>query len=274
MFLRAATLALTVASASATRYLLDAGWRFELNGGTPPSCADPNATFPVALDNQQCSGLHDNPNVANLEQCIDTCCADDTCNTYQWCPADGATCAGGGAPGSCWTGPANVAACAPGPGWVSRGRSQLPPPPPAAGDCTVPECDPATDDSAWRALDLPHDFVVEGNFSESASTSQGYLPFGIGWYRRHLIVPAELSASNLWLELDGAQTDSTVYLNGKLLGPTHSFGYTESRYFVNNSVVNFGAANLLAIKVDGTHPDGWCVLRLNVYVLALTLAII
>ena len=61
----------------------------------------------------------------------------------------------------------------------------------------------------------------------------------------------------LYLELDGAQTASTVYINGMLLGPTHAFGYTESRYFLNASVLNFGGANLLAIKVDSTKPDGW-----------------
>jgi len=250
-----ALLALALGAADAQRFLLDSSWRFQLIGGNEPTCADPATTFPVDLDNKVCSGLHNNPNVANLEQCVDTCCADDTCNTYQWCDFNATNC---NSPGNCWTGPVDINTCTPSPGWVSRGRSTLPPPPPPAGDCTDAGCLPATDDSAWRALDLPHDFVVEGNFSKSASTSQGYLPFGVGWYRRHLAIPAGLAASTLWLDVDGAQTDSTVYLNGFLLGPTHSYGYTESRYFIaNKSFVNFGGANVLAIKVDGTHPDGW-----------------
>lgn len=143
-------------------------------------------------------------------------------------------------------------------GWQSRGRNVAPPPPPPAnGSCADPGCDPATDDSAWRSLDLPHDFVVEGNFSHSASTSQGYLPFGVAWYRRHVTIPSSLASATLWLDLDGAQTASTVYMNGALLGPTHAFGYTSSRYFIDPSIVKFDAPNVLAVLVDSTHPDGW-----------------
>lgn len=238
------------------RFLLDDAWHFQLGAGAPPSCADPNSTFPVDLDGMQCSGLHANPNVANLEQCIDTACADDTANTYQWCPVGATNC---NSPGGCWTGPVDLSTCTKSAGWISRGRSTLPPPPPASNtSCTEPWCAPGTDDSSWRSLTLPHDFVVEGNFSQSASTSQGYLPFGIGYYRKHLTLPAALSSATVfYLDLDGAQTASDVYINNVLLG-THGFGYTSSRYFINASLLNFGATpNLLAIKVDATKPDGW-----------------
>ena len=43
------------------------------------------------------------------------------------------------------------------------------------------------DDSNWRALDLPHDWSIEGTYSKDEPTggSGGYLPTGIGWYRHH-----------------------------------------------------------------------------------------
>src|SRR5580698_7807234 len=46
--------------------------------------------------------------------------------------------------------------------------------------------DPGYDDSKWRKLDLPHDWSIEGNFSEQNNTGQqeGGLPAGIGWYRK------------------------------------------------------------------------------------------
>jgi len=47
---------------------------------------------------------------------------------------------------------------------------------PAAGDCAVPECAPVTDDGAWRAVTVPHDGVVEGNFSQFEDASAGFLP--------------------------------------------------------------------------------------------------
>ena len=240
--------------AFAQRYLLDINWHFELNT-VAPQCTDPNSTFPMDLDNKVCSGLHANPNVASLESCIDTACADDTSNVYQWCPIGATNC---NDPGGCWTGPVDVASCSPSQGWVSRGRSTLPPPPPDANStCVVSWCKPATDDSSWRSLNLPHDFVVEGNFSKSASMSQGYLPFGVGYYRKHMILPASLSTSSVFfIDLEGAQGISTVYLNGFLIG-THNFGYTSARFFIDSSQLNFGASNLIAISVDATKPDSW-----------------
>ena len=64
-----------------------------------------------------------------------------------------------------------MATCQHGAGWVSRGRNATEPP---SSDCTEAGCEPGTNDANWRQLDLPHDFVVEGNFSESADKSHGY----------------------------------------------------------------------------------------------------
>ncbi|MDE5711235.1 MAG: glycoside hydrolase family 2, partial [Bacteroides sp.] len=45
---------------------------------------------------------------------------------------------------------------------------------------------PDYDDSAWRKLNLPHDWAIEGDFSEDnpSGTGGGALPGGIGWYRK------------------------------------------------------------------------------------------
>jgi len=56
----------------------------------------------------------------------------------------------------------------------------------------------AFDDSAWRALDLPHDWAVELDFkNDPALASKGFYPLGraypdtsIGWYRRAFELPA------------------------------------------------------------------------------------
>ena len=50
---------------------------------------------------------------------------------------------------------------------------------------------PAFNDTAWRQIDLPHDWAIEGPFDPKYSPHQGGLPFfGIGWYRKHFVVPA------------------------------------------------------------------------------------
>src|SRR5262245_27571842 len=45
--------------------------------------------------------------------------------------------------------------------------------------------------SQWRQLDLPHDWSIEGEFSETApsGTGGGALPDGIGWYRKTFTIP-------------------------------------------------------------------------------------
>ena len=42
----------------------------------------------------------------------------------------------------------------------------------------------AYDDRAWRSVTLPHDWAVEFPFDTAHSSGTGYLPGGIGWYRK------------------------------------------------------------------------------------------
>ena len=58
------------------------------------------------------------------------------------------------------------------------------------------------DDSAWRQLNLPHDWVVELPFNSGADGSHGFKPVGysnfgannIGWYRHTFTLPAKMPA--------------------------------------------------------------------------------
>ena len=243
-----ALILISPASGARSRFLLDDDWRFQLNPPAP-ECKDPNATFPIDLDNVQCLGLQQVV-ASSLSDCINACCIDDMCQVYQYC--EGGACS---PQGSCWTGLQNDCQ-ANRPGWISRGRTS-PPPPPPPGSCAVPQCDPRTDDSSWRLLSLPHDFVVEGTFSPTADMAHGYLPFGIGWYRKHFSTKQfDPRRSVMYIDFDGIQTASTVWLNGKLLG-THASGYTPSRYFIDSSDLDVGGDNVLAVKADAMHPDGW-----------------
>ena len=61
------------------------------------------------------------------------------------------------------------------------------------------------DDTKWRTLNLPHDWSIEGEFKEDAPTkgAGGYLPTGIGWYRKHFTIPAIRKDEQFWIEFDG-----------------------------------------------------------------------
>lgn len=59
---------------------------------------------------------------------------------------------------------------------------------------------PSYDDSDWRRVDVPHDYVVEGPVTDRGA--DGYNR-DYGWYRRTLEVPELKPGSRVWIEFDG-----------------------------------------------------------------------
>ncbi|MGE4587681.1 MAG: glycoside hydrolase family 2 TIM barrel-domain containing protein, partial [Mangrovibacterium sp.] len=104
-------------------------------------------------------------------------------------------------------------------------------------------------DNDWRVLNLPHDWSIEGEYDEQAITggSGGYLPAGIGWYRKHFKLPA--TSQNLWIEFDGVYMNSEVWINGHSLGK-HVNGYTSFYYDITPHIKN--GDNVIAVKVDNS----------------------
>lgn len=76
------------------------------------------------------------------------------------------------------------------------------------------------DDSAWRVLNLPHDWAIEGNFyvKNPSGAVGGALPGGVGWYRKRLMLTDNNEYSRYVLHFDGAFMNTSVYVNGKLVG--------------------------------------------------------
>ena len=119
------------------------------------------------------------------------------------------------------------------------------------------------DDSAWRLLNLPHDWVVELPFNSSADGGHGYKPVGnssfginnVGWYRRTFTLPAGDAGQTLWLEFDGVYRNCLVWLNGHILGRNVS-GYS-SFYFDISKYANPGGTNVLVVRVDASRFEGW-----------------
>ncbi len=111
------------------------------------------------------------------------------------------------------------------------------------------------DDSAWRVVQLPHDYIVEGKYDPHGDKARGFLPVYPAWYRRHFSLAPADSGKAVWLDFEGVFRDAHVYLNGKLLG-RHQGGYTPFRFDISKSA-NFGGDNVLAVHVDPTKFEGW-----------------
>ena len=110
--------------------------------------------------------------------------------------------------------------------------------------------DPNLDDRNWRALDLPHDWSIEGTFSKDYASSTAYLPAGIGWYRKSFKLPATEKNRKVFINFDGIYNNSEVWINGTWLGKRPN-GYISFQYDLT-PYLNPGKENLIAVKVDHT----------------------
>ena len=111
---------------------------------------------------------------------------------------------------------------------------------------------PDFNDKGWRTLDLPHDWAIEGDFDEHnpSGTGGGALPGGIGWYRKTFTVSKKDQGQVISIEFDGVYMNSSVYLNGHLLG-TRPYGYISFSYDLT-PYLNWDGENVIAVKVDNS----------------------
>ncbi|MBW6534233.1 MAG: DUF4982 domain-containing protein [Mariniphaga sp.] len=111
------------------------------------------------------------------------------------------------------------------------------------------------DDSAWRTLNLPHDWSIEdipGTDSPLIPTaiggiSTGYYLGGTSWYRKTFSVPAKLKGKRFSILFDGVYMNTDVWLNGVHLG-NHPYGYTAFEFDFTD-LIKFAEENVLAVQV-------------------------
>ena len=120
-------------------------------------------------------------------------------------------------------------------------------------------------------MDVPHDFIVEGRFNGTKvdpklDSATGYLPLGVGWYRRTWRVPSAAAgaaaaagrAPLATLTFDGVFRNCTVWLNGRQIG-RHASGYTSFHLPVSDVLHLDGRDNVLVVRADATRKEGWWV---------------
>jgi beta-galactosidase len=112
--------------------------------------------------------------------------------------------------------------------------------------------EPEFNDFTWRKLDVPHDWSIEGPFAQAnpSGGAGGFVPDGIGWYRKHFSLADADSAKHFSVVLDSVMSNSDVWINGIFLGH-RPYGYVELNYELTGHL-NFGAdkTNILAVRVD------------------------
>lgn len=128
-------------------------------------------------------------------------------------------------------------------------------------------------DSQWRCVDLPHDFVAEGEYCFKNSASEemrdipemesigsrlfagGCLEGGVAWYRKWFKADKSLAGKRIYIHFDGVYRDSMLYVNQYYVG-THKSGYT-SFYYDITDFITLGRENIIAVRVDASEREGW-----------------
>lgn len=110
------------------------------------------------------------------------------------------------------------------------------------------------DDAGWRTLDLPHDWSIEGNFDRQAPTGNdgGYLPAGIGWYRKAFTVASDEGDRRVGLYFEGVYMNAEVFVNGQPVGKW-PYGYTSFYYDITPHLRPAGERNVVAVRVDNAQ---------------------
>lgn len=105
-------------------------------------------------------------------------------------------------------------------------------------------------DTHWRALNLPHDWAVEGDFlcSNPSGAGGGALPGGIGWYRKTFNLQKK-QGERYFIEFDGVYMNARVYINGKEVG-YRPYGYSSFEYDITPYLT--AGRNVVAVRVDNS----------------------
>lgn len=111
-------------------------------------------------------------------------------------------------------------------------------------------------DSAWKSVDVPHDWSIELAFNSNspAGSGGGYLDGGIGWYRKTFTLDSSWSGQRIFIAFDGVYMNSQVWINGSSLG-TRPYGYSTFEYEITDKVKTDGTANVVAVKVNNNQPN-------------------
>ena len=131
------------------------------------------------------------------------------------------------------------------------------------------------DDSSWREVQLPHDFVIESTPEPSFTkeldgndnaipemqtisnihTAAGSFHKDVGWYRKHFYIPAEDEGRKIYFRFDGIYRDSMIFVNNFFV-KHHRSGYAGVCCDITD-FVNYGGENVISVRADAREAEGW-----------------
>ena len=122
-------------------------------------------------------------------------------------------------------------------------------------------------DSTWRKINVPLDFVIESvpskdtieadkGFLNIHNEYKGYFKQGIGLYRKVFDLDTADAGKRIWIRFEGIAHDAKVFLNGFKVGE-HPSWYTPFRVDISDVVHRGNKKNVLIVVCDSRQGEGW-----------------
>lgn len=102
-------------------------------------------------------------------------------------------------------------------------------------------------DESWEKINLPHTW----NAIDGANGFDFYK--GACWYRKEFTIDNLAQGNKVFIEFEGSNSITDVYVNGIYLGE-HRGGYSTFRFDITDAI-EFGKNNTLSVKVNNTVVD-------------------
>eukprot|EP01065_Artemidia_motanka_P007129 TRINITY_DN1351_c0_g2_i2.p1 TRINITY_DN1351_c0_g2~~TRINITY_DN1351_c0_g2_i2.p1 ORF type:complete len:1015 (+),score=324.33 TRINITY_DN1351_c0_g2_i2:64-3045(+) len=241
----AALLAVSAGTSASDHLAFGYGWRFHL-GDDAAGGPGPGTCEYERIDGYACTGMDHNPNRFSEQDCATACCYDPNCYVYQ-------TNRAGNAATNCFHGGKDAVCTKGGKGALAAGGRRTSVPPIRRSS---PFARADYNDAAWTIVDAPHDFSINGTFTDNGDVHHGYLPRNVSWYRKHFKLPASWKGSTVQVEFEGVFHFASVYLNGVPL-LDHKCGYTGFTVRLDNATsLKWGDVNVMAVRADATFGSG------------------
>ncbi len=109
-------------------------------------------------------------------------------------------------------------------------------------------------DSAWRTLDLPHDYQFEQPWDEKCDKGRGFKPMCEGWYRKSFKADDSWKGKRVVLDFEGVMYYCDVYVNGKKVA-SNEYGYTGFEADITK-VLKWGEDNVVAVYCNTGKQNG------------------
>lgn len=115
--------------------------------------------------------------------------------------------------------------------------------------------------AGWETMQVPGNWDTHNEYAHYS---------GKAWYRKPLQVPANWKGKLVRLQFEAVFHDSKVWLNGKLLGESHS-GFLPFEFDVS-AALNYGGTNTVVVCADNSYRRGaiwnWGGIRRPVFLVA------